>query len=1797
MTDFHYVPGSDHIHLDVIAPLARKSNGAGKPVGAVLLSIDPEDFLYPLIQSWPVPSGSAETLLVEREGDHVLFLNELRHRNNTALNLTIPLIQTDVPSVMAVLGTTGAFEGTDYRGADVISVLEPIPGSPWFIVAKVDTGEAYSSWRSRSALIVALVAGTVISVFIIIGLVWQRRQKYFYRSLYATEAERNKEELQNRERLETLLRLSEMQSASEQELMDFVLDAGCRLTNSSLSFIGVMSPDEAVFDITAWSKSAMKDCSVAASPIHFPIEKAGIWAEAVRKRTPLIVNDYNAPQAAKKGLPPGHVPITRFASIPIFDQQRIVMVCAVANKDADYTPLDVDNLTLLMQGVWNHLRKRSADEALRQKTTDLEAAYEEITASDEELAANYDELAKSQQALAESERKYRTMIDWTYDWEYWIGPNRNVIYVSPSVERITGYAPTEFIADKDLMERIVHPDDRARWEEHLTLHANNTQSSNSAEIEFRIIARDGSTRWIGHTCQAIFADDDTWAGRRISNRDITGRKRAEEALRETNEYLTSLFDYANAPIIVWDTEFRITRFNHAFERLTGSIAEGVIGKPVDILFPDDSRQRSMALLGQATGGERWEAIEIPIHRKDGSRRTVLWNSATIYADDGTTVIATIAQGQDITDRKQAEEALRESERLYRSLFENMLNGFAYCKMIYEDGDPRDFTYLAVNRAFGELTGLHDVEGKNVSVVIPGIREADPRLFEVYGRVASTGIPERFEIFVESLTMWFSISVYSPQHGYFVTVFDVITDRKAAEESLRESEKRFRSAFDLAAIGMSLTALDGRFMKVNQAFTRMMGYSEEEVLQSNYTDLTYPEDIASSEAERLDLLFSTKEAAHFEKRYMKKDGRIIRAFVSHILVRDENNKPQYFVTIIQDITERKVAEDALRESEHRFRNLVETTSDWVWEVDETGHYTYSSPQIFAILGYNPEELPGKTPFDFMPPEEAARVGEIFSKIVASQQMFSSLENTNLHKDGHKVILDTSGVPVFRPDGTFCGYRGIDRDITDRKRAEEALRETNEYLRSLLDYANAPIIVWDPEFRITRFNHAFEDLTGMTEREAIGQHISRLFPESSREASLELIQKTVAGERWEVVEIPILHRYGEIRMVLWNSANIVDPSGTLISTIAQGQDITERKAAEEDLKSSNAFLDMIIDMSPFSMWICDKEGTVTRVNRSLCQTIRLTPDDIVGKYNVLRDTNLETQGVMPGVRAVFDNYTPARFSIRWKAADAGDVDFKGARDMHIDVSLFPILNARGELTHVVCQWVDITERKNAEDALRETNEYLQNLIDYANAPIIVWDPQFRITRFNHAFEKLTGRTEEDVIGQHLAILFPESSRDGSVEQIKKTLEGERWEVVEIPILHRSGEIRIVLWNSANIVSPDGTIISTIAQGTDITGRKLAEEALRGSEASYRVLAENLPGIVYRIHLREDNRMVFFNDQLTALSGYAPEELVKGAVCSIEPFIHPDDIPRVLAAVEKAVAESTTFSVEYRFRHKDGSWRYFIERGKVVPGQDLAPQFIDGVIHDVTDRKLTETQREKLIRTLEQKNTELERYTYTVSHDLKSPLITIRGFAGLLEDDALKADHLLLKKDIHRITEAADTMQSLLADLLELSRVGRIVNPPEKIPFGRIVSEAVDLLAGSLTERGVTVEIAPDLPEVIVDSARIREVMVNLIENAIKFLGNRPDPKIRIGVDTTGETPVFFVQDNGIGINPRYLERIFNLFEKLDASARGTGIGLTISRRIIEVHGGKIWAESEGPGKGTTFRFTLPAVPAGTLDHGRS
>ena len=240
----------------------------------------------------------------------------------------------------------------------------------------------------------------------------------------------------------------------------------------------------------------------------------------------------------------------------------------------------------------------------------------------------------------------------------------------------------------------------------------------------------------------------------------------------------------------------------------------------------------------------------------------------------------------------------------------------------------------------------------------------------------------------------------------------------------------------------------------------------------------------------------------------------------------------------------------------------------------------------------------------------------------------------------------------------------------------------------------------------------------------------------------------------------------------------------------------------------------------------------------------------------------------------------------------------------------------------------------------------------------------------------------------------------------------------------------------------------------------------------------------------------------------------------------------------------------------------------------------------RRHIQAEREQIIKELEAKNAELERFTYTVSHDLKSPLITIGGFIGLLEEDVRKGNASNFQNDLERIREAKDKMHRLLNELLELSRIGRMTNMFEEVSMSQIVEEALALTSGRFMNTNIRVMVSKDLPTVRGDHPRLVEVLQNLIDNAVKFTSTTADPQIEIGFLDQQEKKVFFIKDNGIGIEQAYHEKIFGLFDKLDPASEGTGVGLALVKRIIEVHGGRIWVESQGKGTGSTFFFTLPA-----------
>lgn len=374
------------------------------------------------------------------------------------------------------------------------------------------------------------------------------------------------------------------------------------------------------------------------------------------------------------------------------------------------------------------------------------------------------------------------------------------------------------------------------------------------------------------------------------------------------------------------------------------------------------------------------------------------------------------------------------------------------------------------------------------------------------------------------------------------------------------------------------------------------------------------------------------------------------------------------------------------------------------------------------------------------------------------------------------------------------------------------------------------------------------------------------------------------------------------------------------------------------------------------------------------------------------------------------------------------------------------------------------------------------------------------------------------------------------------------------------------------------------------KKSEEALRESEERFRAIAEYTYDVESWISV--DGRLLWANPAVQRLTGYSVEECMAMPHYPL-PLIHEEDRRHTAKLFLKAVRRRTTRTDQaFRIRRKDGTSLWVAASWQ--PIYDSSGEYIGirGSVHDISVQRSMEAQRESLLMELKAKNDELEQYAYTVSHDLKGPLITINGFLGMIEEDIAAGNTGRIKESMAEIVFAVKKMGQLLGKILELSRSGRAIDSPEPIDFEDLARETMRLLAGPVANTGAQVSITGG-GVIIGDRLRLRQVLQNLLDNALKFMNGRPDPRVEIGSRQDGGETVFYVRDNGTGVDPDNHDKIFGLFRKLDRNTDGTGAGLTIVQRIVGVHGGRVWLESEGVGKGSTFCFT--AAPAEKLENG--
>ena len=523
-----------------------------------------------------------------------------------------------------------------------------------------------------------------------------------------------------------------------------------------------------------------------------------------------------------------------------------------------------------------------------------------------------------------------------------------------------------------------------------------------------------------------------------------------------------------------------------------------------------------------------------------------------------------------------------------------------------------------------------------------------------------------------------------------------------------------------------------------------------------------------------------------------------------------------------------------------------------------------------------------------------------------------------------------------------------------------------------------------------------------------------------------------------------------------------------------------------------------------------------------------------------------------------------------------------------------NEQGKIVEILCIGNDLTENKLSSEKLKEAvqdlrmaRDYLENLVGHANAPIIVWDPFFQITRFNHAFERLTGHLARDVLGRHLDILFPEASRAASLAYIEKTLDGEHWDAVEIPILRKDGVVRTVLWNSATIYDEEGKkVVATIAQGQDITERKEAErqvifQASLLDQVRNAVIATDIEG-----------KIVYWNHFSEVLYQWKADEVLGK---SIAETIVPEGKGGLIKEVVEDIIRNGYRESEHMVRRKDGSLFPAFYVFNVLKDQQEGIVGFVGVSIDLTEWKKVEQDLRLAKEHAESATKAKSEFLANMSHEIRTPMNAVIGLTDLLLETRINSEQ---RDYIETIRSSGDSLLAVISDILDFSKIEGGMLDLEMEPFDlqECLEASVNMVAQAAARKGLGLgfKVEPKVPRLLLgDLIRLKQILVNLLGNAVKFT-EAGEISVRVSSRPKGgkNEVEFAVRDTGIGISKDRMSRLFQSFSQVDASTTrkygGTGLGLAISRNLAKLMGGRIWAESE-PGKGSVFYFTIQAEAA--------
>lgn len=989
-------------------------------------------------------------------------------------------------------------------------------------------------------------------------------------------------------------------------------------------------------------------------------------------------------------------------------------------------------------------------------------------------------------------------------------------------------------------------------------------------------------------------------------------------------------------------------------------------------------------------------------------------------------------------------------------------------------------------------------------------------------------------------------------------------------AVTNEHQRYQGLFDYANDIIFIADPDSmRILDANRRACEHTGYTRDELLRMTIIQLGPPEDKSALEA----AIRHLNRAGHavFERHFRRKDGAPLPVEVSARVIRF--GETRVIEVFARDLTERQRAEAAIRVSEDRYKDLVESSLDLICTHDLNGRLLSVNQRSTEIIGFRAEELIGRNMRELLAPQHQHEFDEYLARIKrdgrASGFMQVLTQAGERRVWSYRNTLRTEGV-------TAPVVRGTAHDVTNEIETTHKLKASESRLHATFEQAAVGISHVAPDGRWLKVNQKLCDIVGFTRDELLSKTFQDITHPDDLDADLALVHKVLANE---IQTYTMTKRYirkdGRIVWINLTVSLVRKTNGAPDYFIAVVEDITERVRAENALLESEALYHELIELAADGIFVADADSRITQVNAAGCALSGYTRDELL-RLTLVDLIPPEDRQLDPlRLDQLRDDMALVR-ERRLLCKDGTTVP------VEVNVKRLPGRRIQGIVR-------DITELRAAEQESRRQQELLRAVVENNIDAMFIKNSEGRYLFINAACGEVIGCAPEKAIGSFDRDLFPPEAAEAMRRRDQEIMEGGKVETFEETVPTAQGP-RTFLTTKIPLPGADNRYDRLIGVARDVTVQKRAEAALREREEILRLFVEHSPAAIAM--LDTDMRYVAVSRRWLSDYGLGDRELIGRSHYEVFP-----EVPQRWKDIHRrCLAGATERMDEDPFVRADG--RIDWVKWEIRPWSKIE-NGIGGIIifsELVTAHKQAEAEREKLLDELTARNIEMENFVYTISHDLKSPLITIGGFSTLLKKDIAKSDSAAVADSLAEINKAVAQMQAHIGDLLLLSRTGRVISKQTDVALSALLDDVIGRFGPRIESDVAQLIVAPDLPTIRVDRKGFLRVYINLIDNALKYRRSEAAPHIEIGWRQESDELRLFVRDNGIGIKKEFQQRIFGLFQRADSKTEGAGVGLAISKRVIEVHGGRIWVESE-PEKGSTFWIALPAsvMVSATLESG--